>query len=117
MRILPCFKVCAFYGKVPLSIISYPPGSSRVAAVDDVLIERDGLLRRLRENLLATKNRMKLKANLKRREVEFNNGSLAKQILVQWVGRSLEEATWEYFSDYQTAYPAYGLEDKIVSEE
>ncbi|GKA86981.1 ty3-gypsy retrotransposon protein [Tanacetum coccineum] len=50
-------------------------GSSKVgAAVEDLLVERDELLRRLRDNLLAAKNRMEEKANLKRREVEFNVG-------------------------------------------
>ncbi|GKB40626.1 ty3-gypsy retrotransposon protein [Tanacetum coccineum] len=50
-------------------------GSSKVgAAVEDVLVERDELLRRLRDNLLAAKNRMEEKANLKRRELEFNVG-------------------------------------------
>ncbi|GKA86980.1 ty3-gypsy retrotransposon protein [Tanacetum coccineum] len=208
----------ALYGKVPLSIIPYPPGSSKVAAVEDVLVERDELLRRLRDNLLAAKNRMEEKANLKRREVEFNvgdkvlvklqpyrqltlarrlshklakryygpyeilerigkvayrlalpvtskihpvfhvsilkpflgseseavaeipgesdegfvveqpltvcgsrfvlrDGSLVKQVLVQWAGRSPEDATWEYLSDFRAAYPAYDLEDKVISEE
>ncbi|GKB48139.1 ty3-gypsy retrotransposon protein [Tanacetum coccineum] len=66
----------ALYGKVPLSIIPYPPGSSKVATVDDVLVERDGLLRQLRHNLLAAKNQMEEKANLKRREIEFSVGDI-----------------------------------------
>nr|GEZ86935.1 reverse transcriptase [Tanacetum cinerariifolium] len=56
----------ALYGKVLLSIIPYPPGSSKVAAVEDVLVERDELLHQLRDNLLAGKNRMEENANLKR---------------------------------------------------
>ncbi|GJR90373.1 ty3-gypsy retrotransposon protein [Tanacetum coccineum] len=212
------FPYQALYGKVPLSIIPYPPGSSKVAAVEDVLVEQDELLHRLRDNLLAAKNRMEEKANLKRREVEFNvgdkvlvklqpyrqltlarrlshkflkryygpyeilerigkvayrlalpvtskihpvfhvsilkpflgskseavaeipgesdegfvvdqplsvcgsrfvlrDGSLVKQVLVQWAGRSPEDATWEYLSDFRAAYPAYDLEDKVISEE
>nr|GFA27028.1 hypothetical protein [Tanacetum cinerariifolium] len=51
---------------VPLSIIPYPPGSSKVAAVEDVLVVRDELLRRLKDNLLAGKNRIEENANLKR---------------------------------------------------
>ncbi|GKE82931.1 ty3-gypsy retrotransposon protein [Tanacetum coccineum] len=62
----------ALYGKVPLAIIPYPPGSLKVAVVDDILIERDGLLRQLRQNLLAAKSRIEEKANLKHQEVEFN---------------------------------------------
>ena len=64
----------ALYGRLPLSIIPYPPGSSKLASVDELLIERDELLRQLRQNLLAAKNRMEAKANLKRREVEFHVG-------------------------------------------
>ncbi|GJR58993.1 ty3-gypsy retrotransposon protein [Tanacetum coccineum] len=208
----------ALYGKVPLSIIPYPPRSYKVAVVEDVLVERDELLRRLRDNLLAAKNRMEEKANLKRHEVEFNvgdkvlvklqpyrqltlarrlshklakryygsyeilerigkvayrlplpvtskihpvfhvsilkpflgsgseagakipgesdegfvveqplavcgsrfvsrDGSLLKQVLVQWAGRWPEDATWEYLSDFQATWPAYDLEDKVISEE
>nr|GEX69057.1 reverse transcriptase [Tanacetum cinerariifolium] len=32
-------------------------------------------------------------------------------------GRSPEEATWEWLSDFQTIYPTYNLEDKVISEE
>ncbi|PWA71682.1 hypothetical protein CTI12_AA283380 [Artemisia annua] len=208
----------ALYGRLPLSIIPYPPGSSKLAAVDELLIERDRLLQQLRQNLLAAKNQMEEKANLKRREVEFQvgdkvlvklqpyrqlslakrssnklakryygpyevlervgkvayrlalpvtskihpvfhvsilkpylgngseeatelpedfqegqpveqplaicdsrfvlrNGSPVKQVLVQWVGGSPQDATWEWVTDFQLAYPSYDLEDKVVSEE
>ncbi|GJS57290.1 hypothetical protein Tco_0652074 [Tanacetum coccineum] len=41
-------------------------------AVDVLLVERDDLMRQLKENLLAAKNRMEVQANRKRRDVEFN---------------------------------------------
>ncbi|GKB72082.1 ty3-gypsy retrotransposon protein, partial [Tanacetum coccineum] len=47
----------------------------------------------------------------------LRDGSLVKQVLVQWAGRSPEDATWEYLSDFRAAYPAYDLEDKVISEE
>nr|GEZ73632.1 Ty3/gypsy retrotransposon protein [Tanacetum cinerariifolium]GFA55587.1 Ty3/gypsy retrotransposon protein [Tanacetum cinerariifolium] len=53
---------------------SVSPGSSKVTYVEDELVEQDELMRRLRENLLMAKNQMEEKANLKRREVEFNVG-------------------------------------------
>ncbi|GJX16811.1 ty3-gypsy retrotransposon protein [Tanacetum coccineum] len=109
---------------------TYPPGSSKVAVVEDMLVERDELLRLLRENLLAAKNRMEEKANLKRRKVEFNVGdkvliklkpyrqlTLAKRLSHKLAKRSPEEATWEFVSKFQAAYPAYDLEDKVISEE
>nr|GEU49398.1 retrotransposon protein, putative, unclassified [Tanacetum cinerariifolium] len=47
----------------------------------------------------------------------LRNGIPTQQILVQWVGGSPEEATWEWLSEFQAAYPTYNLEDKVNSEE
>ncbi|GJX09473.1 ty3-gypsy retrotransposon protein [Tanacetum coccineum] len=170
----------ALYGKVP-----YPPRSSKVATVDDALIERDALLRLLKKNLLAAKNRMEVQANRRRQDVEFavgdkrmgkvayrlalpadnkihpvfhvsilkpfvgdsaqhvtnlpeevedgrpieqpvaicgrrvilHKGESVQQVLVQWAGRSPEDATWEGLSEFQKAYPNYDLEDKVSFEE
>ena len=38
-------------------------------------------------------------------------------MLVQWTGRSPEEATWEWVTGFQVAYPAHNLEDKVVFED
>ncbi|GJZ81421.1 ty3-gypsy retrotransposon protein [Tanacetum coccineum] len=69
-------RAMALYGRLPLTVIPYPPGTSKVAAVDELLVERDELLRQLKENLLAAKHRMEIKANRKRREVEFKVGDM-----------------------------------------
>nr|GEY97125.1 retrotransposon-related protein [Tanacetum cinerariifolium] len=45
-----------------------------VAAIDELLVERNVLLRQLKENLFATRNRMEMQANRSWREVEFNVG-------------------------------------------
>ncbi|GKE94736.1 ty3-gypsy retrotransposon protein, partial [Tanacetum coccineum] len=50
------------------------------------------------------------------REV-LQNGEHVRQILVQWAGGSPEEATWEWLSEFQNAYPGYNLEYKVVFEE
>lgn len=63
------------YGKLPPLLIPYPQGTSKVATVDELLVERDVLLRRLKENLTIARHRMEMKANRKRREVEFEPGS------------------------------------------
>ncbi|GJX25326.1 ty3-gypsy retrotransposon protein [Tanacetum coccineum] len=60
------------YGRLPPVVIPYSPRSSEVVVIDELLVERDGLLRQLRHNLLAAKNRMEMKANRKRRDVEFD---------------------------------------------
>ncbi|GKB72377.1 ty3-gypsy retrotransposon protein [Tanacetum coccineum] len=66
----------ALYGRLPLTVIPYPPGSSKVAVVDDLLVEHDGLLRQLKDNLFSAKQRMEVKASRKRRDIEFNVGDM-----------------------------------------
>ncbi|GJX95245.1 ty3-gypsy retrotransposon protein [Tanacetum coccineum] len=168
----------ALYGRLLLSLIPYPPGASKVAAVDELLMERNKVTRQLKQNLLAAKLRMEEKANRKRRDVEFKvgdkvfvklqpyrqitlakrlsnklakrfygpyeiverigklayrlalpvtrvcdsrmvlqNGKYERQVLVQWACRSPKEATWEWLTDFQSAYPTCNLEDKVVSED
>lgn len=64
----------ALYGKSPPSLILYAPGKSKLATLDDMLLERVVLIRQLKENLAVTRNRMETNANRKRREVEFAVG-------------------------------------------
>ncbi|GJW86965.1 ty3-gypsy retrotransposon protein [Tanacetum coccineum] len=205
----------AVYRRVPPSIIPYTVRSSRIAAVEELLVECDALLRQLKHNLIVAKHRMEMQANRRCRDVEFNVGdrvlvklqpyrqvSLAKwqsnklakrfygpfdviervgkvayrlglsdsskihpvfyvsllkpfsvvgknvvinlpeeeceghpveqplavcanrmvlrngiptqQVLVQWNVRSPEEASWEWLSEFQYAYPTYHLEDKVT---
>nr|GFC24996.1 chromo domain-containing protein [Tanacetum cinerariifolium] len=47
----------------------------------------------------------------------LKNGEPTRQVLVQWAGGSPEEATWEWLSEFQKAYPNYNLEDKIAFED
>ncbi|GJX85258.1 ty3-gypsy retrotransposon protein [Tanacetum coccineum] len=49
--------------------------------------------------------------------VALRNGRPDEQILVQWIGESPEEATWEWLTEFRAAYPTYNLEDKVVFEE
>ncbi|GJW61762.1 ty3-gypsy retrotransposon protein [Tanacetum coccineum] len=62
----------ALYGKLPPSLIPYPSGKSKLVALDDMLVERDMLIRHLKDNLAVARNRMETNANQKRREVEFS---------------------------------------------
>ncbi|PWA58030.1 hypothetical protein CTI12_AA406450 [Artemisia annua] len=180
------------YGRLPLTIIPYPPGSSKVAAVDDLLVERDGLLRHLKGDMVLVKIQPYRQITLAKRlsnklakryygpyKVEarvgkvayrlalpnsskihpvfhvsilksftgngcemvtplpeefmdeqpmeqpvrvcdsrmvLQNGKLEQQVLIQWSSRSPEEATWEWLNEFKATYPAYNLEDKVVSE-
>nr|GEX74556.1 Ty3/gypsy retrotransposon protein [Tanacetum cinerariifolium] len=71
----------AVHGRQPLAIIPYPSGSSKVAAVDELLAKRDGLFKQLKDSLLSAKNRTEVKANRKRWDVEFNVGDLVKALI------------------------------------
>ncbi|GKC13633.1 hypothetical protein Tco_1010415 [Tanacetum coccineum] len=64
------------YGRPPPRVLTYVPGTSKVQAVEEFLIDRDKLLRDLRSNLLVARHRMKSKADSKRREVEFSVGDM-----------------------------------------
>nr|GEV04288.1 hypothetical protein [Tanacetum cinerariifolium] len=46
----------------------------------------------------------------------LRSGVPAQQVLVQWMGGSPEEVTWEWISDFQAAYLTFNLEDKVVFE-
>ncbi|GKA43576.1 ty3-gypsy retrotransposon protein [Tanacetum coccineum] len=48
--------------------------------------------------------------------VILRDGKPIRQILVQWLGSSPEEATWEELSEFQTTYSSYHLEDKVNFE-
>ncbi|GJX34451.1 ty3-gypsy retrotransposon protein [Tanacetum coccineum] len=47
----------------------------------------------------------------------LQNGKCERQVLVQWAGRSPEESTREWLTDFQSAYPTCNLEDKVVSKD
>ncbi|GJQ98748.1 ty3-gypsy retrotransposon protein [Tanacetum coccineum] len=61
-----------FYWKgMRKSVEEFISRSSKVAVVKETLIERDALLRRLKQNLLGTKHRMEMLANRKCRDVKL----------------------------------------------
>ncbi|KAJ0436024.1 putative nucleotidyltransferase, Ribonuclease H [Helianthus annuus] len=64
------------YGRPPPRVLTYVPGTSKVQAVEELLVDRDKLLNDLRSNLLVARDRMKSKADAKRREVEFSVGDM-----------------------------------------
>ncbi|GKG07780.1 hypothetical protein Tco_0330749, partial [Tanacetum coccineum] len=48
--------------------------------------------------------------------IVLQKGVPVRQVLVQWSGRPPEEATCEWLSEFQEAYPSYHLKDKVISE-
>ncbi|GJS38900.1 ty3-gypsy retrotransposon protein [Tanacetum coccineum] len=73
-------KICAltmrFYGVVALTMRPYFPSGASSRAIERCMIERDALLRQLKQNLLVTKHHMGMQANRKSRDVEFNTGDM-----------------------------------------
>lgn len=64
------------YGKKPLTIPQYITGTSRVEAIDDFLSNRESVFTELRKKLLKVQEHMKLSADMKRRNVNFECGDL-----------------------------------------
>ena len=51
-----------------------------------------------------------------RQEKKNKNGKRAWQVLVQWQGLPVEEATWEDYEEVKTMFPNLSLEDKGILE-
>ena len=64
----------AVYGTPPPNLLSYIPGTTNIQAVDDYLRTREEILRELRHNLIAARDRMKTQADQNRREITFEVG-------------------------------------------
>ena len=64
----------AVYGVPPPPMTSYVPGTTKIQVVDNLLHQREEILRDLRRNLLDAQVRMKASADLHRRELTFEVG-------------------------------------------
>lgn len=62
------------YGKEPLSIPNYTAGTSNLEAIDSILLSRDELLTFLWEKLLQSQQKMKIQANCRRTNVDYDTG-------------------------------------------
>jgi hypothetical protein len=63
------------YGYLPPRLLSYLPGTTKLAVLEDQLKTRDELLRILKQNLQLSQNRMKKYADLKRTDRNFEVGT------------------------------------------
>lgn len=64
----------ALYGRSPPSISTYVPGSSKVAALDEILSKSTEISKVLKFNLYRARNRMVQQANLRRCDKSFEIG-------------------------------------------
>uniref|UniRef100_A0A2N9GX58 Integrase catalytic domain-containing protein n=1 Tax=Fagus sylvatica TaxID=28930 RepID=A0A2N9GX58_FAGSY len=104
------------YGREPPSLVTYVPGTAKVAAVEDELLQRDLVLANLKENIkpqlpitIGDHNELRVRpmAILDRRKRQN-----VEEVLVQWQGLPTSEATWENLTAMKSQFPEYALEDK-----
>lgn len=62
------------FGRKPFNFAEYISGSSRVDAVEEMMIDRDTTFQAIRSKLLKAQNAMKSRADDKRREVNYQVG-------------------------------------------
>ncbi|VFQ77447.1 unnamed protein product [Cuscuta campestris] len=103
--------VSALYGRPPPDLVPYRPGSSRAPAVDDILAERDTLLRELRHGRPSS-----TAVAIHAVRTVLRNGSPEEQYLVSWSDGTLDDATWEPASSIRQHFPQLHLEDKVLLE-
>ncbi|GMY08147.1 Integrase catalytic domain-containing protein [Fagus crenata] len=63
------------YGREPPSLLTYVPGTAKVAAVEDELLQRDLVLTDLKENIKVAQERMKRSYDSKHCEKNFEVGN------------------------------------------
>ncbi|MCI54179.1 hypothetical protein A2U01_0075428, partial [Trifolium medium] len=44
------------------------------------------------------------------------NGEEVKQVLIQWAGKTAEDATWEEVVMMRSQFSNFNLEDKVIAE-
>jgi hypothetical protein len=71
---LKCSPFKVVYGRDPPPMVSYPPGNSKVAAIDVQLQDRDAFLEEIKARLVQAQVTMKSYQDQRRREVEFSVG-------------------------------------------
>ncbi|OMO96556.1 reverse transcriptase [Corchorus capsularis] len=75
------------YGRPPPTIASYVIGQTKIAALEDSLLERQNILNELKTNLAHAQNRMKMQADRKHSEKSFSEGD--------WVVRRIGSVAYE----------------------
>jgi len=94
------------YGRAPPTLMSYTPGTARVAAVGRQLQDRDTFLTEIRERLILAQDTMREHHNKKRRDVEFAVGEwvllrLHQRTAVGITAASPSKLAARYFGPYQ----------------
>ncbi|KAL4558785.1 hypothetical protein LXL04_036987 [Taraxacum kok-saghyz] len=114
-----CTPFRALYGHDPPPIIRYEGQGTSVDAIDLLLEDRDAILDDLRMNLLRAQQKMKIQADKKRKEVEYQPGDMVYLKIKPYRQQSLAKRRFEklaarYYGPYrinqQIGKVAYKLE-------
>ncbi|OMO73136.1 reverse transcriptase [Corchorus capsularis] len=94
------------YGRSPLTVLSYLPGATKVAKLEESLVERQQILTLLKNNLERAQNRMKMQHDHHRTEKQFEVGDLVllrlqpyRQIFVS--KRSSQKLAKRFFGPFE----------------
>ncbi|PKA48998.1 hypothetical protein AXF42_Ash019536 [Apostasia shenzhenica] len=99
------------YGRLPPPIHPYENDSTPIEAVDTLLLQRDAMLRQLKENLHRTKHRMKQQADKKRRDLQFKEGDHVLVKLQPYRQISLKQPTYSKLR--KRFYGPYEVQERI----
>lgn len=99
------------YGFPSPHTVPHEIGSTKVASVEQCMIERDGLLSMLRNNLQLAQNRMKMQEDKKRIERHFDVGDRVYLKLVPYQLHSL--VNYSYHKLQPRFYGPYAVLEKI----
>ncbi|KAD5508936.1 hypothetical protein E3N88_16639 [Mikania micrantha] len=96
----------AVYGRPPPALLPYVVGETNNAELEKQLLDRDDMLKLLRDNLMKAQDRMRNQANTKRRDVSFDVGDYVFLRLQPYRQRSLSKRRFEklsprFFGPYQ----------------
>ncbi|KAJ0440472.1 putative nucleotidyltransferase, Ribonuclease H [Helianthus annuus] len=86
------------YGREPPSLVPYVAGETKNAELEQQLIDRDDMLKLLRQNLQKAQDRMRNQANLKRRELTFQIGDYVFLKIQPYRQKSLAKRRYEKLS-------------------
>lgn len=86
------------YGREPPSLFPYVMGETKNAELEQQLIDRDDMLKLLRNNLKRAQDRMKNQANHKRRDLTFQVGDLVFLKIQPYRQKSLAKRRYEKLS-------------------